>query len=66
MGTDRRRQPGRLDPHRDRRALTARDHQPVESFQVSRDAHLAGLGAEPAQHPGMGLEVPLDSKDTYA
>ena len=40
-------QPLALDAERDRRRLPAGDHEPVESLQVRRHAHLAGLGAEP-------------------
>ena len=43
-------QPLALDPERHRRRLAARDHEPVEPVEVGGHAHLAHLGAEPAQH----------------
>ena len=47
----------------DRRALAARDDQAVETLELRRDPNLAGVGAEAAQHPDVGLEPSLDRED---
>lgn len=59
VGAQRRLQAGGGDPLRDRRALAAGDDEAVEALQLGRRADLGDLGAEPAQRPGVCLEVPL-------
>src|SRR5215211_7768555 len=56
-------EPLALDPQRHRRRLAARDHEPVEPFEVGGHADLAHLGAEVAQHPRVRLEVALERED---
>ena len=56
-------EPLALDPERHRRRLAAGDHQAVEALQPRRGADLAHVGSEPAQHPRVRLEVPLQGQD---
>src|SRR3954454_4029497 len=51
------------DAERHRGRLPARDHEPVEALEVAGHAYLADLGAEPAQHAGVRLEVALEGED---
>jgi len=60
MGANRRRQPRRLDPLADRRALAAGDDEAVEPAEVVGGANLGCLGAELAQRPRVRLETALD------
>jgi hypothetical protein len=52
-----------LDPERHRGRLTAREHQRVESGQVSRHADLACAHPEAAEHALVRREAPLQRQD---
>ena len=56
-------QPLALDSQRHRGRLAAGDHQPVETLQVGRHAHLPHLRPQPPQHARVCLEVPLQGED---
>ena len=59
VGSQRRLQPGRLDPLDDRRALAAGDDEAVEPLQVGVRADLGYFGAELAQGAGVRVEIAL-------
>ncbi len=64
VGADRGLEPVALDRLRDRRALAAGDHEPVEVGQLGRALRTStGAGAERAQHPRVGREVALRRED---
>ena len=50
------------EPH-DRGRLAARDHEPVEPFELLRLAHLDRLHAQPPQHRLVLAEVPLNRQN---
>ena len=54
-----------VEPHQphERRRLAARDHEPVETLELLRLAHLDDVGAERAQHRRVLAEVALDCED---
>ena len=60
MSAQRRLQAGGGDSLSDRRALAARDDEPVKPVEPSGGAELDGVGAEPAQRAGVCLEVALE------
>src|SRR5881394_4280732 len=66
VGTDRLAQLGGLDPHHDRRALTAGYYQTIETVQISGDANLARRCPQLTQHGEMRFKAALDCKNTDA
>ena len=62
MGADRRRKPGILDSHDDRRALPARENQAVEPSQVFRQADFHRYRTGTTQMLHMPLEPALDGE----